>query len=79
MHVPLASNESITGGFRAKRVHACRLGVAADVLASIAWDGAIMRAQTPGGPMPGTWYGILWEGVAAAFTLLWGGLVAIWT
>ncbi|MBN2152852.1 MAG: PKD domain-containing protein [Candidatus Lokiarchaeota archaeon] len=73
----LASNESVTDGFLAKRVNACRLGVAADVLALIAWDGAIMRTQTDGGPMPGTWYGNLWEGVTAVFTLLWGGIVAI--
>jgi hypothetical protein len=74
----LASNESITDAFRAKRVNACRLGVAADVLALIAWDGAIMRTQTSSGPMPGTWYGNLWEGLVEVFTLIWGGLVAIW-
>ncbi|NMC05142.1 MAG: hypothetical protein GYA24_08025 [Candidatus Lokiarchaeota archaeon] len=74
----LASNESVTDGFRAKRVNACRLGVAADVLALIAWDGAIMRTQTDGGPMPGTWYGNVWGGIVTMFTLLWGGLVAIW-
>ncbi|HME50939.1 MAG TPA: PKD domain-containing protein [Candidatus Lokiarchaeia archaeon] len=72
-----ASNESITDAFKAKRVNACTLGIASDVLQLIPWNGAILQYQTTPGPMPKTLIGAIEQFFVSLATLVWGGIVAI--